>query len=446
MSPWVSPWEPPPAPARPVAELVEQAEMLWQQGGNAGLVRAWPEVLAQLQARPEAARADDAVPFAQWFVASHSLPAPVRRSLQQHFGWQRDYRLAHQLGDELAEALQERLTDLDDEPSTTASKHPLTALQALWQTPGQRAQALWIAVCGRPLWLRLQSQLNDHRKLRLNTRQAFGLRLLLLLAGLPRLALLGLALVVPAMVMIGGAGAPFLPLVVLVWPVHALLRGVQWLGGAVLLWDLSLLGGGGADEEAWRLQPVRLGLTLALLAGAVLLAAQPSEGRSGEIAHGLAVMALGASVFIVRWTQTLMRSPAVVGCFVAAWLLCRWGSGQALGAVGPAALAAAWVLLGTAAYESRLGSALASRVMAVCTWPVSRTLALADRWGWRATYWPSASVAVMAAGATATEQSPPLACALALLWAAWTTGLVALQDRLDSSARAALTPPSKDKW
>ena len=107
--------------------------------------------------------------------------------------------------------------------------------------------------------------------------------------------------------------------------VHVLLRGVLWLGGAALLWDLSLLAGGGLDEEGWRIHPVRLGLALAALIGAVALAAMPAEGRPGEIAHGLGLMALGASVLIVRWTQLLSRSPAVVGCFIAAWLLCRWG-------------------------------------------------------------------------------------------------------------------------
>jgi len=437
------PWK---LPVPPASDLVEQVEALWQQGGNGGLRRAWPQVLAQLRARPETLRAQDAVQFAQWLVASEGLPTLVRRGLQLHFGWQRDYRLARSLGDELAEALLARLEDLDDEPAEAVSRHPLAELHAMWRTPGQRGRALWIAVCGQPYWLRLLSRSGGSRKLRLDARQAFSLRLLLTVAALPRLIALAAALALPGMAFIGDPAAVALPLFVLAWPMHVLLRGVLWLGGAALLWDLSLLAGGGLDEEGWRIHPVRLGLALAALIGAVALAAMPAEGRPGEIAHGLGLMALGASVLIVRWTQLLSRSPAVVGCFIAAWLLCRWGLAAQLAPVGPAALAAAWVLLGTAAHEGRLGHSPAVRLAEACTWPVSRTLALADRWGWRFTYWPSACVAVMAAGAAATERMPWLACALAVLWAAWTAALLATQAWLDHGAQATLAPPPTDRF
>ncbi len=428
------------------AELVEQAESLWQAGGNPGLEQGWPQLLAQLQARPDAMRAHDALAFAQWLAASQRLPAPVRRSLQQHFGWQRDYRLIESLGEDLAEAVLAELDDLDDDANVMASRHPLARLEKLWRTPGHRGHAFLIASCGRPRWAHLWAQASGSRRLRLNLRQASALRLLLALATLPRLAMLAVVLVPLSLLLIGGPAAALLPLLILIWPVNLLLRGVLWLGGAALLWDLSLLGGGAGEQDDWRISATRLGLALTALASAATLALLPATGRLGEVAHGLSLMALISSVFIVRWTRLTSRSPAVVACFIAAWPLWHWALSPTNELIGSAALAAAWTLLGTAAYESRLGSSLATVVAKALTWPVSRTLSLADHWGWPFTYWPSASVAFLALGARLTEHTPWLALLLAIVWASWTTALCSAQARLDRHAQAALEPSPRNEY
>lgn len=420
----------------PAEDLVEQAEALWQQGGDAGLLAGWPALLAQLQARPLTQRDDDAQQFAQWLVASVSLPAGVCRSLQRHFDWQHNYRLAHVLGEELAEAVLERLDDLEDEAPQPPSRHPLAQLLALWRTPGRCGRALWIAACGRPGWLRQLSLAGDGRKPRLDKRQRRSLHGLLGLAALPRIVLLMVALAPAGLALGGKPGAALASLAVLLFPLHLLAQGTLWLAGAVLVWDLSLLAGGGSDVQAWRVQPVRLALAVAALVTAVALAAWPVEGRAAEIARGLGLMALGASVLIVRWTQSADRSPAVVACFIAAWMLCDWALAGLMNPVGPAAAAALWTLLGTAAHEERAPFA---RLIQLLTSPVSRTLACADRWGWRFIYWPSAAVALLALGGRLAASPSAWALVLAALWAAWTTALFIIQGRLDHTALAAIS-------
>lgn len=426
-------------PLPPASDLVERAEALWQQGGNAGLQAGWPELLAQLQARPLMQRDDDALLFAQWLVASVSLPAAVCRSLQRHFDWQHNYRLAHVLGDELTEAVLERLDGLEDEVPEPPSRHPLAQLLALWRTPGGRGRALWIAARGRPGWLRQLSLAGEGRKPRLDKRQHRSLHGLLALAALPRIVLL-MAAVAPMELAFGGKpGVLFALVAVLLFPLHLLALGALWLAGAALVWDLSLLAGGGSDVQAWRVQPARLALAAAALAAAIALAAWPAEGRAAEIARGLGLMALGASVLVVRWTQSVERSPAVVACFITAWALCDWALATLMNPVGPAAAAALWTLLGSAAHEER--GPFSQRVRAL-TWPVSRTLACADRWGWRFIYWPSATVALLAVFGHYADRPPALALALAALWAAWTTALFIAQSRLDKAALAAVSKDS----
>ncbi|HEY9106804.1 MAG TPA: J domain-containing protein [Roseateles sp.] len=432
-----APWTTAPTPSVPPAsDLVEQAEALWQQGGNAGLQATWPKVLAQLQARPLTQRDEDALLFAQWLVASVGLPAAVCRSLQRHFDWQHNYRVAHVLGDELVEAVLERLDDLEDEARQPPPRHPLALLLALWRTPDRRSHALGIAVCGRPGWLRQLSLAGEGRKPRLDKRQRRSLHGLMALAALPRVLLL-MAALAPAGLALGGMpGAVLASLAVLLFPLHLLAQGALWLAGSVLVWDLSLLAGGGSDVQAWRVQPARLALAAAALVAAIALAAWPAEGRAAEITQGLGLMALGASVLVVRWTQSTERSPAVVACFIAAWTLSDWALGALMNPVGPAAAAALWTLLGTAAHEDRAPFA---RWIQLLTWPASRTLACADCWSWRFIYWPSAAVALLALGGHHAERPPAVALALAALWAAWTTALFIIQARLDRAAQAALS-------
>jgi len=423
------------APLPPVSDLVEQAEALWQQGGNAGLRASWPDLLAQLQRRPLTQRDDDALLFAQWLVASVSLPAAVCRSLQQHFDWQHNYRLTHVLGDELAEAVLERLDDLEDETPQPPSRHPLTQLLALWRTPGQRGRALWIAARGRPGLLRQLSLAGEGRKPRLDKRQRRSLHGLLALAAPPRVALLMATLASAGLAFGGVPGAVLASLAVLLFPLHLMAQGALWLAGAVLVWDLSLLAGGGGDVQAWRVRPLRLALAVAALVAAIALATWPAQERAAEIARGLSLMALGASVLVVRWTQSAERSPAVVACFIAAWALCDWALAALMNPVGPAAAAALWTLLGAAAHERRAPFA---RLIRALTWPVSYTLTCADCWGWRFIYWPSAAITLLAVSAHYAERPPALVLTLTTLWAAWTTALFIAQSRLDKVALAAL--------
>lgn len=382
---------PPIPPVEPRA-LTERLELAWRRDDAAGLRQAWADVRQVLDAQPLARQAEFSSAFAQWLVNLPQLPDSIAATLNDHFGWQGDFRTERQIGPALAHALQEALAERFPppvEPGIVALAEPLLRIERLLGA-GQAWRALWMAfllhptlarlqaALGTPLLRRLGLEVTAQTALRRTIRQGFWLR-----------AAVCILLVGGAAWLNAGDGG------------IAIGQTIYWAVSVGILTLLGVLAGAFLNQgpvlqngerrlalplTRWRqhrMQPV-LGLVWMLFA-AWLAAASPGDGlRNGSLlsvlppwAWTLASVGFAVAGVAVAWPLEAMHG-LVLACaaplvaYLADAALGRWmplGSAVLIGWT--------WMLLGAAVFSQRLP------VQGVLPWvvrPLLNMLSLAERW------------------------------------------------------------------
>lgn len=398
---------PPIPPVEPRA-LTERLELAWRRGDAEGLRQAWADVRQVLDAQPLARQAAFSSAFAQWLVNLPQLPDSIAATLNDHFGWQGDFRTERQIGPALAHALQDALAERFPppvEPGIVALAEPLLRLARLLGA-GQAWRPLWMAFLLHPTLARLQAALGTPllRRLGLEVSAQTALRRTIRQGFWMRAAVCTLLVGGVAWLNAGDGGI-------------VIGQTIYWAVSVGLLTLLGVLAGAFLNQgpvlqhgerrlalplTRWRqhrLQPA-LGLAWMLFA-AWLAAASPGDDlRNGSLlsvlppwAWTLASIGFAVAGLAVAWPLEAMHG-LVLACaaplvaYLADAALGRWmplGSAVLIGW--------AWMLLGAAVFSQRLP---AQGVLAWLVRPLLNMLALAERW--------SLSVALA-----------PLAAALAVL-------------------------------
>ncbi|RZL32085.1 MAG: hypothetical protein EOP35_20685 [Rubrivivax sp.] len=441
----------PPAPLSP-AETVQQLHGLWLGEGSPSLAAQWPAVRALLDAQPLDGRDAWSAHFAHWVVQQDGLPDSFVGALDDYFGWRQDFRVARQIGPQLAEAVRQALQERAQRPAppTAEVREQIKPLLELARPRGSGAAALWFALLLQPTLSRLLATLNPRTLGQCGldplARRALDKRLQaawLLRAGMLGGLVFGLFLAV-------SDDRDLATLRMTMW----CLWGAGWLGASHIL-GLLMHHGLALDRrdgrplmlpmQRWRRHARQPAAGLAVVLAAAVLAAFSPQWNLTTAALpmqafgiGLLQTLLDAAPWLVLWLGALLAwplqlllSPVCIALLVPVGaLLFRFASADDPWAA-VMAISLLYVLVGAARYEGRLGGNI---VLDAVSRPVTHTLALASRWGWPFALLPSL-LTLACAFSTRPHPSVP---SLVLAWMLLTLALHQVQHRAEAWALARL--------
>ena len=384
----------PAAPEPPVealahpGQLIDELTQRWQHSGEPALLHAWAEeVRPELDRQPLSRQTEFSAAFAQWVLATPTLPDDLLQALNAHFGWLDDFRTERLLGASLAHALHDMLdarlrpAQLPDVVRELAE--PLQALAALQGTKGAWWRLPWLFFLLQPLLARYRNVLGADWLQRLGLprewlasriKRGLGLRVAVatLLCWAVALPIYGDAVIAGgrALGWLFGTGG---------YLIAALLAGALISGGvsfktSTRRWALPL--------DRWRRHRSQPWLGLALLlaaAGLLHLQVVLAAGTMPDEVYGYGAVVLALTGLVLAWPLDMLRGCAVtaltplVGYFSMA-LLHGWLPLSACVLVG-----LIWLLIGAAMHEERLGLPESAPVRWMVR-PVLNTMNLVDRW------------------------------------------------------------------
>ena len=435
------------------SEAIQQLHTLWEQQGASALWNHWPAVLAMLEDQPLDAKAAWSAHFAYWVVHQSHLPDTFVAALNDYFGWQKDFRVARQIGPQLAEAVQLALHERQNQPAPVSEEllQQLKPLQQLDRLRSLGAARLWLALLLQPMLARLLSGLGQRTlgQCGIDPVMRRSLEKQLQTAWLMRAGLLG-ALVF-ALFLLTSHDGDLATLRMTMW----CLWGAGWLGASHVLGlfmhhGVALQRAGrpalSLPVQRWRRHPRQPAIGLGLIVVAAVLAAfSPKWDLTATAlslnAHtiGLLQTLLDGTPWLVLWLGAMLAwplqpvfSPICLGLLVpVAALLFRWASPDDPWAA-VMAIAVLYVLTGAARFEDRLGGNVV--LDSVCR-PVTNTLALAWRWGWPFALLPS----LLTLAYLFSARPHPAVSSLTLMWVLSTLALHHLQHRAEGWALARLS-------
>ncbi|MFG6460403.1 hypothetical protein ACG04Q_02390 [Roseateles sp. DXS20W] len=440
---------PPPASA---SETVRQLHACWEQQGAQALMAQWPALRSLLDAQPLAAGAEWSAHFAHWVAQQPHLPDAFVAALNDHFGWQEDFRVERQIGPQLAEAVQQALRERQAQPAPVSEElqQQVKPLRQLDRLRSRGSAGWWLALLLQPMLARLLSGLGPRILgqcgIDLDMRRSLDNQLQtawLMRAGV-------LAVLVFGLFLLTSDEGDLATLRMTMW----CLWGTGWLGASHVLGMFMHHGvmlqrtGGPALSlplQRWRRHARQPAVGLGLIVVAGVLAAFSSEWNLTAWtlplnAHtvGLLQTLLDATPWVVLWLGAMLAwplqpifSPICLGMLVpVASLLFHWASPSDPWAA-VMAIAVLYVLVGAARFEDRLGGNV--MLDAVCR-PITNTLALAWRWGWPFALLPS----LLTLAYLFSARPHPAVSSLTMVWVLSTLALHQLQHRAEGWALARL--------
>jgi hypothetical protein len=438
-----------------VATVVDRQDLLgWIERLRTSMSSqaAWDEIRPQLFALPLHLQAEASVRFADLVIGAPQLPVSVVEALETHFAWRDDFRVAQQLGVQRAHALHDvlelRVARAISDPEKLQHFAPLLHLQHLRRQSRDMA-AFWFAMrMGDPLLqLLLRPEVRKGRPLVAGQDAPISSGWLVYWAGVARvvplvlLLLLALKpefvpvfwqevgptvpgdhpmLIILKLLFVGAApvilalGALLVPFTIFILATIVRIFAWQALHTRQLLPE---------SWARWRAHPRLAWFGLAMLAG--MAVALSCGGFSGD-AHGSAV-ALVIVGALLAWPREASHGAVALGTmFVMNLVIHRLAmptGAQALNVL--LNWVPLWVLGGYRVYL--LGPN--ARGAAVFFRPVTNSLHLADRFGYKLALAPA-----LIASAVAVCVDHVGAGAIFLSWVFSILGLAWLQNRLMTAA------------
>lgn len=402
--------EPPPRGWLPPAALCVLFTEAFQAGGDTAALTRLPELMHELHALPLQAQDEASVRFADAVIAHRDLPVGVLVAWRDHFGWLGDYRVARLLGPGRAAALAYVLQDLvapETDPDVLQHFADVMHVDRLIKR-GPRWLAQLIATLTDEVVRRQLAHVHALTYQALHGQLGLpGRRLLAALQMQPSdqnqvASALGFSRTV-RMVLLVCVIAFALPFDVmdrvLAFLCSGLIIGAGALGVAKVTWLI-------VQATDWRRRrlaakpkrvegrstPIETWGLLLMVAGAVVLSAEPTLRLPGQFAVGLGLAGLGAALMVPEDVPGTLAGLGGLGylAFVAHGL--HWAD---------AILLAAWMfngipLLSDGRFRQLTTGGLTLRrvfAIAIAVIPVAAAW-LASRWGHRLVLWCTLVAAV----------------------------------------------------